>query len=290
MPEDRKRLEGKEWVAVRHHLRLAAVRRLGSMVEVEKEAFRMAKGGDAFHLVRDEAFLKEVRSILSEKLGIAAQEIREEGQPFFLDLMKGVLEKAEDPDWSFLEQAKTGLPLGVLNDLPRTPPIFEEQVKWNLEGEDGNSAVWQKENYTSAAEHEMYLVEHLEQEVSEGLMIKMSEDEFIEAFGENRAVAALAVLVEDELTGKKRVIHDGTHGVRVNHRIRRKDKVRMPGPREKRALLEEYEAGRQVVLSLVGDFAKAHRRFKVLEGGAGFLGPQGLFVFGHCLRQSGWRI
>ena len=97
----------------------------------------------------------------------------------------------------------------------------------------------------SAAEHEKYLTEHLDQEVAEGLMVKMEEEDFIQAFGENRAVAALAVLVEDEVTGKKRVIHDGTHGVMVNHRIRCRDKVRMPGPREKRALLEEYEAGKQ---------------------------------------------
>lgn len=216
-PDDRKMLDGKEWVSVRHQLLLAAVRRLGSVAEVEKEAFRMARGGDAFRLVRDEVFLREVRDILVEKLGLAKQEAPEAGQPFFLGIMQDVLGKAEDPDWAF--QAKVGLPLGVINDLPRTLAIFEEQVRWNLESEDGGSAVWQKDNYASAAEHEKYLVEHLEQEVSEGLTMKMSEVEFVETFGENRAVAALAVLVEDELSGKKRVIHDGAHGVRVNHRI-----------------------------------------------------------------------
>ena len=45
----------------------------------------------------------------------------------------------------------------------------------------------------------------------------------------------------------------------------------MPGPREKRALLEEYEAEKVTVLSLVGDFAKAHRRFKYMEDEQGFL-------------------
>lgn len=57
----------------------------------------------------------------------------------------------------------------------------------------------------------------------------------------------------------------------VNHRIRCKDKVRMPGPWEKRAQLEEYAAGQVTVLSLVGDFAKAHRRFKYMEEEQGFL-------------------
>eukprot|EP00913_Durusdinium_trenchii_P009962 g9349.t1 len=148
----------------------------------------------------------------------------EEGQPFFLGLMKEVLRKAGDPDWAFLEQAKTGFPLGVLNELPRTPEVFEEQLRWNLESDGWGEAALQKSNYASAEEHEKYLVEHLEQEVSEGLMVKMEEDAFVEKFGDNRAVAALAVLVEDEITGKKRVIHDGTHGVRVNHRIKCRDK------------------------------------------------------------------
>lgn len=115
------------------------------------------------------------------------------------------------------------------------------------------------------------MVGHLEQEVSEGLMVKMEEDDFVATYDANRAVAALAVLVEDEISGKKRVIHDGTHGVMVNHRIKCRDKVRMPGPREKRALLEEYGEQRATVLSLVGDFAKAHRRFKYMEDELSFL-------------------
>ncbi|CAK9107239.1 unnamed protein product, partial [Durusdinium trenchii] len=216
----------EEWVKLRLQLRQEAVRKLGSLSEVEKEAFKMAKGGNAFSLVRDE---------------------------------------------EFLEQAKVGLPLGILNQLPRTPEIFEEQLRWNLESENWSSAVWQKENYVSAAEHEKYLTEHLEQEVAEGLMTKMGEETFVATYGEDRAVAALAVLVEDEVTGKKRVIHDGTHGVMVNHKIRCRDKVRMPGPREKRTLLEEYEAEQKTVLSLVGDFAKAHRRFKYAVEEQGFL-------------------
>ena len=123
---------------------------------------------------------------------------------------------------------------------------------------------FQKDNYSSAEEHVKHLVEHLESEVQEGLMSKMTELEFEEKFGEDRAVAALAVR-------KKRVIHDGTHGVKVNQRIKCKDKVRMPGPREKRCLLEEFQEAREIVLLLVGDFAKAHRRFKYQESEQGFL-------------------
>ena len=78
-----------------------------------------------------------------------------------------------------------------------------------------------------------------EEDVEEGLMLKMSLGDFKAKYGEHRAIAALAVIVEDELVGKKRMIHDASHGVRVNHRIRCRDKIRAPGAREKKQLLRE---------------------------------------------------
>ena len=57
-------------------------------------------------------------------------------------------------------------------------------------------------------------------------MEKMSPGTFRERFGENTAIAALAVIVEDEEKDKK--IHDATHDVRVNHRIKCRDR----SPRE----------------------------------------------------------
>ena len=42
------------------------------------------------------------------------------------------------------------------------------------------------------------------------------------------AVSSLAVLVEDNHQGKRRVIHDATHGTKVSNRIRCRDQVRVP--------------------------------------------------------------
>ena len=67
---------------------------------------------------------------------------------------------------------------------------------------------------------------------------------------------ALTVLV-DEATGKKRVIHDGSHDIngshdiRINHRIKCLDKLRMRGGREKRYLLSQFKEARDVVVSLI---------------------------------------
>ena len=43
-----------------------------------------------------------------------------------------MLEAAGDLDRDFLRQAEEGLPVGILDPLPRTPHVFEEQLKWPL--------------------------------------------------------------------------------------------------------------------------------------------------------------
>ena len=105
-------------------------------------------------------------------------------------------------------------------------------------------------------------------------MAKMSLGDFLDHYGIHTAIAALAVIVEDEAKDKKRIIHDATHGVRVNHRIKCRDKLRSPGAREKKHLLREHEEAGEVAFSVVGDIAKAHRRFKHAAKEHGYLACQ----------------
>ena len=81
-------------------------------------------------------------------------------------------------------------------------------------------------NYGSASDHLDFARDKFEEEIKEGMMDKLSMKEFEERYGDHRAIAALAVIVEDEEKGKKRLIHDATHGVRVNHRLKCRDKIR----------------------------------------------------------------
>ena len=83
-------------------------------------------------------------------------------------------------------------------------------------------------------------------------MEKMSPETFKQCFGENTAIAALAVIVEDEEKDKKRLIHDhdATQGVRVNHRIKCRDKLRAP-------LILEAMDRKEIPFSIVGDIKKA---------------------------------
>ena len=129
-------------------------------------------------------------------------------------------------------------------------------------------------NYSSVEEHADFAREKFEEDVREGLMAKMTMGEFLERYGEHTAIAALAVIVEDEELDKKRIIHDATHGVCVNHRIKCRDKLRSPGAREKKHLLREHEEEGETAFSVVGDIAKAHRRYKHAAKEHGYLACQ----------------
>ena len=185
-----------------------------------------------------------------------------------------MLEAAGDPDRDFLRQAEEGLPVGILDPLPRTPHVFEEQLKWPLENSPWEASLAWVPNYSSVEEHADFARAKFEEDVREGLMAKMSMGEFLKRYGEHTAIAALAVIVEDEELDKKRIIHDATHGVRVNHRVKCRDKLRSPGAREKKHLLREHEEEGETAFSVVGDIAKAHRRYKHSPKEHGYLACQ----------------
>ena len=185
-----------------------------------------------------------------------------------------MLEAAGDPDRDFLRQAEEGLPVGILDPLPRTPHVFEEQLKWPLENSPWEASLAWVPNYSSVEEHADFARAKFEEDVREGLMAKMSMGEFLERYGEHTAIAALAVIVEDEELDKKRIIHDATHGVRVNHWVKCRDKLRSPGAREKKHLLREHEEEGETAFSVVGDIAKAHRRYKHSPKEHGYLACQ----------------
>ena len=85
----------------------------------------------------------------------------------------------------------------VSSPLPRTPEVYEEQTTWKLEmGPNDVAKAW-KANYESAAEHIGYVREHFDAEVAEGLMLKLDEDTFWRRYGDEAALSAIAVLVDE---------------------------------------------------------------------------------------------
>ena len=76
-----------------------------------------------------------------------------------------------------------------------------------------------------------------------------------------------------------RILHDATHHVKVNHRIRQRDQVRSPGFGELRAVLQRLKLLALMAIALVGDFRKAHRRVRVRQRDHGFQA---------CRTRPGW--
>ena len=240
---------------------------LGHNLVLDRACFEMAvKGDDGCSIVKDETLKKKLRDFwigLLKKHGSTQADLDyvAPGQPFYLRLMKELLAFGDDADREFLLQGEVGFPVGVLSPLPRTPHMYEEQTHWRLEDEPFmQEEIW-RSNYQSVGQHVQFVRDHFEEECAEGLMEKLTLEEAKRRFGDKVAVSSLAVLVEDNHQGKKRVIHDATHGTKVNNRIRCRDTCRSPSAREKQYLLAYHKQRRSVLFSLVGDISKAHRRF-----------------------------
>ena len=193
-----------------------------------------------------------------------------EGQPFALKLLHLMLLELKDADSIIAEMLKTGVTAGVLEPLPRNPAIFEEQTSWRLDWNDTMQPEPVAKNYSSLNEHKGVVLQQFREEEACGLMREYEEAEFYRKFGKNTAVSAMAVIVEDG-GNKHRVLLDATHRTLVNNRIRCRDKLRMPSVKEKHTLMRERRAKAQVVISLLGDFSKAHRWVRIHEAEQGFL-------------------
>ena len=123
------------------------------------------------------------------------------------------------------------------------------------------------ENYASVEGHIRELEELFRQEQALGWMAELDEEEAKKTYGDRLFIAALGVVNEP---GKIRVVHDGSNGVGVNHRIRPRDQTRSPGAGELRQLMREWAAEGRKSFALAGDVSKAHRGIKIRREDWGF--------------------
>ena len=95
-------------------------------------------------------------------------------------------------------------------------------------------------------------------------MVEMSDEEALKKYGNDLYLAGFGVVEEKD---KVRIVHDGTHGVGVNNRIKVRDQVKSPTAGEIRSLMREKHGQRRGVKQflLMDDVSKAHRRVKVRE-------------------------
>ena len=186
------------------------------------------------------------------------------GQAFRLRLVRNLLELLGDPDYNYFGELEEGVPIGVGVEMPRTPLVFEEKVKWSLT-EEIDDVQHEVLNYKSTKGHEKEVEMLFREEAGLGWMVEMDDDKAKEEYGGDLHIAGLGVVEEKD---KIRVVHDGSHGIQVNHRIRVRDQTRSPTAGEIRTLMRERDDQKQLII--VGDVSKAHRRVKIRRQDWGF--------------------
>ena len=211
--------------------------------------------------------LDQARNVIKSSLNLDARQCEvADGQNHYLDMISMLFKKCGDPDWAIFGEMAQGVNLGVDDPLPRTPLVFEEKTKWKLEeytGEDDRD----RENYCSTEGFEDKVEELFREEERLGWMVNLSDEEAKQKYGDRLHVASLGVVDEG---AKIRVVHDATHGVHVNHRIRPQDQLRCPGAGELHTLLTELRENDTKSFAVMGDASKAHRRIKIRPADWGY--------------------
>ena len=63
-----------------------------------------------------------------------------EGQVMRLGMLSAILKELQDRGWRFIEEIGSGVKWGVDVEVPRTPAVFEEKVRWSLDDPDDRMA------------------------------------------------------------------------------------------------------------------------------------------------------
>ncbi len=136
-------------------------------------------------------------------------------------LLPSVLRNCQDPCADAVDWFCEGVRLGHRRKMPRAPAIYREKDRWRIKYVDHSTAAksWAP-NYKTARERLEVIEAKISEDIAEGRMIRTSYAEAKTKYGEN--------LLVEEGQEKFRLIHDGTHKVLINNRIRARDKLPSP--------------------------------------------------------------
>ena len=180
-------------------------------------------------------------------------------------------EVVQDPDSKFLEgMASTGVPLGTRGEIPWVSAVYDKRER---KGSEDPAARWEETdfqeyrgNYTSAKDHMEKVRSHVESDLEKGWMVKVTLEEARRKYGDELQVASLRAVPKDPQWSDVRVVHDGTHGLRVNTHLDQPNKMVFPQYDDLEAVLREFqkEAGPRR-FTLAFDVKAAHRLIPVQE-------------------------
>ena len=277
LPQNRKSCKWSQATPLASKLSLLLVEALGDPALV---CFKLACGKCSESPFSPD-IIQQGRRLLAESVALqstfSVDELLQvqEFQPFLLRLIGESLRLMEDPDWrvyfkSGREHFWDGVSVGPGAKMPRTPAVFERKVKYRKYDESEFSSDMQ--NYKSAAGPEMakVLEEQFAEEEKLGMMFRISLSEAQLQYANLRIAAQGAIEKSDD---SWRVLHDATHGVRLNNDTTIRDQIRMPSAGDQKTVMKESAAHDEGVhFSLQYDVKKAHRRFRHRRSEWGLLG------------------
>ena len=172
-----------------------------------------------------------------------------------------------DPDAAYPLYAARGVPVGVTEDgvnnpMPRAPAIYEAKTRWALPELDPDEALdegarWAL-NYPSARAIPAVLAKQFEEEIEHKCMLKMSLGEARRRWGPKLTIAALGAI--EKAADVFRVIYDASNTVKINHRIRVRDQVRMPVWQDVARYLEDVSGFQGVRFAMAFDIGRLDDR------------------------------
>ena len=112
--------------------------------------------------------------------------------------------------------AEKGVPLGVGTELPRTPLIFEEKVKWPLDEVEGDIEKEEEDvrfraNYSSVDDSIEAVMRNVSKDLITGDIVKLPLKEAKEKFGNRLAIASLGTVRKEAGSEEVGIIYDATH-------------------------------------------------------------------------------
>jgi hypothetical protein len=185
-----------------------------------------------------------------------------EFQPFFLHALGQSLKIMGDPDWEIFcgtgDSYSNGVPVGVGIAMPRTPEVFRRKERWRKY--DDSDFVCEMDNYLSAKEAGGALRKQFLEEADLGMMFEIPLSEARERYpGDSLRITAQGAIEKSDDTF--RILHDGTHGVRINNEIQVRDQLDFSGPGDAAATMQSsLEEANGVQFAIAGDIKKAHRK------------------------------
>ena len=161
-------------------------------------------------------------------------------QPIAVRLKEALLAAFEDPDAEIFFNYEIGVRIGVGVDMPRTPAVFPEKLRWSLReqeewgGANPKSLNYEgctRQNYPSARKFEEEVTAALKDQESRGQGFSLPEEEARRRYGSKLTIASLAAIEKAKKpdgTTEMFILTDGSNGVNTNLFIKVRDAVPLP--------------------------------------------------------------